>query len=71
MIQQEMDVRPLLLTHAGFDSVGHFDQRVEIAELPMTIRGYGHVKHDNVQEAHARLEHLLTQWPVIKREIAA
>ncbi|MFK8049474.1 MAG: indolepyruvate ferredoxin oxidoreductase family protein [Halioglobus sp.] len=36
---------------------------VQIAELPMTIRGYGHVKHNNVQEAHAKLEALLAQWP--------
>jgi indolepyruvate ferredoxin oxidoreductase len=44
---------------------------VEIAELPMTIRGYGHVKHDNVQEAHAKLEALLAGWPQVKREMAA
>jgi indolepyruvate ferredoxin oxidoreductase len=44
---------------------------VEIAELPMTIRGYGHVKHDNVQEAQARLVELLDQWPVTTREMAA
>jgi indolepyruvate ferredoxin oxidoreductase len=44
---------------------------VEIAELPMTIRGYGHVKHDNVQEAHAKLEALLAEWPQVKRELAA
>ena len=44
---------------------------VEIAELPMTIRGYGHVKHENVREAHARLEALVAQWPEVKREMAA
>ena len=44
---------------------------VEIAELPMTIRGYGHVKHENVQEAQEKLEVLLAEWPEIKREIAA
>jgi indolepyruvate ferredoxin oxidoreductase len=44
---------------------------VEIAELPMTIRGYGHVKHENVQEAHAKLEVLLAEWPQVKREMAA
>ena len=44
---------------------------IEIAELPMTIRGYGHVKHENVQEAHAKLEALLAQWPQVKREMAA
>ena len=44
---------------------------VEIAELPMTIRGYGHVKHENVQEAHAKLKALLAEWPQVKREMAA
>jgi indolepyruvate ferredoxin oxidoreductase len=44
---------------------------VEIAELPMTIRGYGHVKHESVQEAHAKLEALLAEWPHVKREMAA
>jgi len=43
---------------------------VEIAELPMTIRGYGHVKHENVQEAQAKLETLLAEWPQVKREMA-
>ena len=44
---------------------------VEIAELPMSIRGYGHIKHENVQEAHAKLEALLAEWPQVKREMAA
>ena len=44
---------------------------VAIAELPMSIRGYGHVKHENVQEAHAKLEALLAEWPQVKREMAA
>ena len=50
---------------------GNHPLAVEIAELPMTIRGYGHVKHENVQEAHAKLEALLAQWPQVKREMAA
>ncbi len=44
---------------------------VEIAELPMKIRGYGHVKHESVQEAHAKLEVLMAEWPQVKREMAA
>ena len=52
------------------DATNH-DLAVEIAELPMTIRGYGHVKHENVQAAYASLEKLLAQWPVVKREMAA
>ena len=44
---------------------------VEIAALPMTIRGYGHVKRENVQEAHAKLKALLVEWPQVKREMAA
>ena len=36
---------------------------IEIAELPMAIRGYGHVKHDNVQQANAKQEALLAHWP--------
>mgnify|MGYP000078397728 CR=1 FL=1 len=44
---------------------------VEIAELPMSIRGYGHVKHENVQEAQARLEALLANWPGQTKRIAA
>ncbi|MEH6593472.1 MAG: DUF6537 domain-containing protein, partial [Halioglobus sp.] len=44
---------------------------VQIAELPMNIRGYGHVKHESVQETHAKLEELLEQWPNIKwQEVA-
>jgi indolepyruvate ferredoxin oxidoreductase len=44
---------------------------VEIAELPMSIRGYGHVKHENVQQASAKLQELLAEWPAVSREIAA
>jgi indolepyruvate ferredoxin oxidoreductase len=44
---------------------------VEIAELPMTIRGYGHVKHENVQRAHAKLRDLLALWPEVKQDLAA
>ena len=50
---------------------GNHALAIEIAELPMTIRGYGHVKHDNVQEAHAKLEELMAQWPNVKWEEAA
>mgnify|MGYP001824961133 FL=1 len=50
----------------------NYNLAVEIAELPMTIRGYGHVKHENVEEAHAKLEELLAQWPAgLARNIAA
>jgi indolepyruvate ferredoxin oxidoreductase len=44
---------------------------VEIAEVPMTIRGYGHVKHENVQAAQNMLEQLLAQWPGERKELAA
>jgi len=37
----------------------------------MTIRGYGHVKHDNVQKAHAELEKLMAMWPNLKWQEAA
>jgi indolepyruvate ferredoxin oxidoreductase len=53
-------------------NASNHDLAVEIAELPMTIRGYGHVKHENVQEAHAKLEELLAQWPAgLAKDIAA
>ena len=36
---------------------------LEIAQLPATIRGYGHVKDRNIEQVHARLAELLAQWP--------
>jgi len=44
---------------------------LQIAELPMTIRGYGHVKDENAQEAHARQQQLMGQWPPTRRDLAA
>jgi indolepyruvate ferredoxin oxidoreductase len=50
---------------------GNHPLAVEIAEVPMTIRGYGHVKHENVQEAQAKREALLAQWPDVENVLAA
>ncbi len=44
---------------------------VEIAEVPMSIRGYGHIKHENVQKTDAKLEALLARWPQVKQDMAA
>ena len=44
---------------------------IEIAALPMSIRGYGHVKHDNVQQAQSQLDALLEQWGTSRQAIAA
>ena len=35
---------------------------VEIARLPEQIRGYGHVKHRNLQAVRPQWEQLLQQW---------
>ena len=68
LIEDYFDRVDSLLRELNSDNLG---LAVEIAELPMTIRGYGHVKHENVLEAHARLQELLDQWPAVKREMAA
>ncbi|MFK7731798.1 MAG: indolepyruvate ferredoxin oxidoreductase family protein [Pseudomonadales bacterium] len=44
---------------------------VAIAEVPMSIRGYGHIKDGNVEKAHAKLQELLAQWPGEAKQIAA
>ncbi|MGI9284701.1 MAG: DUF6537 domain-containing protein, partial [Pseudomonadales bacterium] len=44
---------------------------VEIAELPMTIRGYGHVKEENAEKAHAQLTKLMAEWPGSAKKLAA
>jgi indolepyruvate ferredoxin oxidoreductase len=36
---------------------------LKIAEIPATIRGYGHVKERNIEEAQGKLTKLLAQWP--------
>ncbi|MEP4149212.1 MAG: indolepyruvate ferredoxin oxidoreductase family protein [Halioglobus sp.] len=68
LIDKYFETVDLLLRDLNADNVA---LAVEIAELPMTIRGYGHVKHENVQEAHAKLEELLAQWPGLAKNIAA
>ena len=68
LIEKYFETMELLLRE--LDSDNHA-LAVEIAELPMAIRGYGHVKHENVQQATAKLEALLAEWPVIKQDLAA
>jgi indolepyruvate ferredoxin oxidoreductase len=68
LIDKYFDIVEVLLRDLNADNHA---LAIEIAELPMTIRGYGHVKHENVQEAHAKLEALLVEWPQVKREMAA
>ncbi|MEP0200852.1 MAG: indolepyruvate ferredoxin oxidoreductase family protein [Halioglobus sp.] len=58
----------LLLRDLNSDN---YELAVKIAALPMTIRGYGHIKHENVEEAQATLDALMAQWPQIKQEMAA
>lgn len=41
----------------------NYQLATEIAELPATIRGYGHVKERNIEQAQARLAELLASWP--------
>ena len=36
---------------------------VEIASLPEQIRGYGHIKAKNIDEARRKRDQLLAQWP--------
>ena len=44
---------------------------LEIVEVPMTIRGYGHVKVESVKMAEERLQQLLSRWPIAADEVAA
>ena len=41
---------------------GDRDLAVEIAALPMSIRGYGHVKLRSIEAARAREAELLARW---------
>ena len=69
LIEKYFDTVDMLLRDLNTDNHA---LAVEIAGLPMTIRGYGHVKHENVQEAHDKLEELLAQWPAgLARNMAA
>lgn len=47
---------------------------VELASLPDSMRGYGHIKEDNVKAAKVKWEKLLAQWrkgeDADKREVA-
>jgi indolepyruvate ferredoxin oxidoreductase len=42
---------------------GNHTLAVEIAGLPLAIRGFGHVKTAAEQQASARLTTLLDRWP--------
>ena len=44
---------------------------LEIVEVPITIRGYGHVKVESVKMAEERLQQLLSRWPIAADEVAA
>jgi indolepyruvate ferredoxin oxidoreductase len=68
LIDKYFETIDVLLTDLA---AANLHQAIEIAELPMTIRGYGHVKHENVQAAQATLESMMAEWPVARQIIAA
>lgn len=41
----------------------NYQLAVEIAGQPMAIRGYGHVKNNNILDVKARTEKLTAEWP--------
>ncbi len=68
LIDTYFETVELLLRDLNSDN---YDLAIEIAALPMTIRGFGHIKQQNVKEARERAAALMMQWPQIKRDIAA
>ncbi|MFK7733274.1 MAG: indolepyruvate ferredoxin oxidoreductase family protein [Pseudomonadales bacterium] len=52
-------------------SSDNLELAVAIAEVPMSIRGYGHVKDANVEKAQAALQELLAQWPGEAKKMVA
>lgn len=45
---------------------GHFDTAVELAALPQSIRGFGHVKAASVRKARAREQRLLAKLSLVR-----
>jgi indolepyruvate ferredoxin oxidoreductase len=69
IVLYESDVARLI---AGLDAE-RLPRAVEIASLPETIRGYGHVKRDSVRAAALRHEELFARWeasPLERRSAA-
>ncbi len=56
------DFRTLFQEVAGSLSHDNYQTAVELAELPMQIRGYGHIKSGNAKKAMRRKETLMRQF---------
>jgi indolepyruvate ferredoxin oxidoreductase len=56
------DYRQTLEQVLGTLNSGNHTLAVELARLPETIKGFGHVKARNVQAARTRWQALLAQW---------
>jgi indolepyruvate ferredoxin oxidoreductase len=56
--EYEADIADLIATYTPAKQA----LAVEIAELPLTIRGFGPVKHANAEKAAARRQELLAKW---------
>lgn len=61
------DYRAAVLTMLNYLSVDNFPIALELAELPQTVRGFGHIKAANVESYRQKLEQLQAQLksPVI------
>ncbi len=61
------DYRKAVLDMLGYLSAANFPTALELAELPQTVRGFGHIKAANVNRYQEKLEQLQMQLkaPVI------
>ncbi|MCB1889275.1 MAG: indolepyruvate ferredoxin oxidoreductase family protein [Rhodocyclaceae bacterium] len=65
--QYEQDVLELA-DHLSFDRL---PLAIQIADIPATIRGFGHVKLRNMAEAAVRREALLARWRQVRQPVPA
>ena len=65
LIEQYFDTIELLIKGINSDN---YELAVEIAAIPMSIRGYGHIKHESVLEARQENGILLKKWYDVTQE---
>ena len=65
LIEQYFDTIEFLIKGINSDN---YELAVEIAAIPMSIRGYGHIKHESVLEARQENGILLKKWYDVTQE---
>jgi indolepyruvate ferredoxin oxidoreductase len=65
LIKQYFDTIELLIKDLNSNN---YELAIEIARVPMSIRGYGHIKHESVLKAREQNSILLKKWSEITEQ---